>query len=88
MPSPNSRNPDLTNGAIIQTLRSALRSGAPGGPVRLALHLNYFTPKFIKEAIDELERLIPMVQAGVEETTPLQRLGIYLLLDSAGVERK
>lgn len=47
---------------------------------------SYFSEEFIKSCIQEIERL-PMNMALGEKITPLQKLGMYVLLDSAYIER-
>lgn len=40
----------------------------------------------ISEAIGEMEVLLPQVQAGIIELSPLQKLAVRLVLDSVSVE--
>lgn len=56
-----------------------LQFSSPGG--------NYFNKKFIQECIDALNVKLIMVDSGMDEFTPLERLAATLLIESAGFER-
>lgn len=70
---------------LIEQVRSSLLE--PGRKViRLNMNINpYFEPKFVQKCIEEAERL-PLLAAMGEHPTPLQKLAIYLLFDSAHIQ--
>lgn len=71
---------------IIETMRKTLVPGGTSPIVRLSLkNSSYFDAEFIRSCIDELERIPVMVAMG-ERVSPLQKLALCVLKDSAGVE--
>lgn len=75
-------------GSDFDSIRKVLQPKGELPLVRLSLRgQGYVALQEISEAIDEMEKLLPQVEAGFYEPTPLQRLAIRLLLDSA-IEEK
>ena len=46
---------------------------------------SYFDEKFVNECIEEMKR-IPIITAMGEKLSPLQKLGIFVLTDSAYID--
>ena len=69
---------------LLEILRTALRPQGTLQVVKLELgNYGYMNHDFVSKAIDQLEIMMLTRQ----EATPLEKLGIYLLLDSIGYER-
>ncbi len=69
----------------IETMRAALRRRGTSPVVRLQLNHAYFNEDYVQQCVDEVERVIR--RTPLEPASPLERLAIHLLLDSAGIER-
>lgn len=72
---------------IIQRLRDTLVPAGTSPVVRLFFQNAYFSHDFVKECIDEVEKLQIGVILGVPATA-LQRLAMNALLDSAYIKLK
>lgn len=77
---------DLTFAEQVARMREVLRpqGSLPLVGLRLA-SASYVSDEFIKEVIDEVEKLPWLVELG-NEITPLQRLGLMVLKDSSWIE--
>lgn len=74
--------------SFFDTVRKVLLPKGELPLVKLSLRDHgYIALDEISEAVDEMERLFPLVEAGFIELTPLQKLAIRLLLDSASKEK-
>lgn len=54
--------------------------------VHLDLTNKFFTAEFVEQCINEFAKVSAMTQAGINRVSPLERLAIMLLLDSAGID--
>lgn len=54
--------------------------------VHLDLTNKFFNVEFVEQCINEFANVSAMSQAGVNRVSPLERLAIMLLLDSAGID--
>ena len=54
--------------------------------VHLDLTNKFFNVEFVEQCINEFAKVSVMSQAGVNRVSPLERLAIMLLLDSAGID--
>ena len=75
---------------LIETLRDRLKPYNPDHPI-VKLHLadyGFFGYEAVTAAIDELERVMLIYPATGEKVSPLQSLGIQLLLDSIDYRRE
>lgn len=75
---------------LITRLRETLKPYNPDHPhVRLQLaEYGFFGAEIVTKAIDELERIMLIYPVTGEKASPLQTLGIQLLLDSIYYERE
>jgi hypothetical protein len=73
----------VNDAEMISRMRSTLVARGTKPVVRLNLQTAYFDEKFVAACISRVELMIAMD----EPTDPLQKLGLYLLLDSAGIEK-
>lgn len=74
---------------LIATMRAALRPAGTAPVVRLDLNNKYFDEAFVQRCVDEVEKLVRMDgPMGLGGPSPLERLAIHLLMDSAGIEKK
>lgn len=75
-------------GSDFDSIRKVLQPKGELPLVKLSLRDHgYVALQEISEAIDEMENLFPQVKAGITELTPLEKLAIRLLLDSAIKEK-
>lgn len=78
----------MTNFSI-KELEDALVGGDPDAVRGLYFRStggHYFNKKFIKECIDALKVKLIMVNSGIDEFTPLEKLAATLLIESAGFD--
>lgn len=81
------KTPYITHdGDLIRELRASL-IGKDGKVVGLQFEQNnnYFKPEFIEACIQALERKMMLMGALDDSISPLERLAIQLLTDSAGI---
>ena len=56
--------------------------------VVLELHNKFFNKPYVSDVIDCLERKLSNVSVGLDDISPLEKLAITLLLDSANIDLK
>ncbi len=72
---------------IIQSLKDNLKGSGTSKTVRLFLNSpSCFREKFVKDCIKDLESKVMLWKSGIEDVTPLERLAIYVLKDSAYIK--
>jgi hypothetical protein len=74
----------------IEQLRANLKPYNPGFDcIKLTYQYNYgYVPeKDVYEALDALEQKLRLVAAGIDEMNALEKLGLWLLIDSAGLNK-
>jgi hypothetical protein len=70
---------------VICTMREVLRRKGTSPLVRLDLNNHFFNETFVQQCVDELESKSRLSAAGLHTLTPLERLALHLLSDSAGI---
>lgn len=79
----------LTIKELIEQLRSRLVPFNPNYPmvkIKYEHNAGYLDAKHVTEAIDVLEKRLRVVATGVDEFTALERLALWVLVDSANIE--
>lgn len=72
--------------ATFDNIREVLRPKGTLPLVKMGLRNHGFVDlEEVSEAIDEMERLFPQVQAGIVELSPLQKLAVRLILESVSL---
>lgn len=74
----------------MEKLRANLKPHNPGyDHIKLTFQHNYgYVPdKDVYEALDTLERKLFTAIAGIDGLNPLEKLGLWLLVDSAGLNK-
>ena len=73
---------------IIDDLKKNLYLYKDSEVVVLELYDKFFNKSYVLEVIDCLDRKLVNVSIGLEEISPLEKLAIALLLDSANIDLK
>lgn len=69
---------------FFEDLHKSVRVGGSAKAVRLQLNNAYFKESFVRSCIDELRTRNIAAMAGLDEMTPLEKLGAVLLTDTLG----
>ena len=76
---------------LFEQLEEVLQPKGLSPIVRLFLKeggANYFSYDFVKECIEDMKKKSFLVKADLHEFSPLEKLGIHVLLDSALIDKK
>lgn len=79
----------LTIKELIEQLRSRLVPFNPNYPmvkIKYEHNAGYVDAKHVTDAIDVLEKRLRVAATGVDEFTALERLALWVLIDSANIE--
>lgn len=68
------------------TMRAALVPQGTAPVVRIG-EPTYLDAKFVQDCINEAENVCRMVGAGLDTASPLERLAMHVLMQSAGITR-
>ncbi len=81
-------NPDNVSNDVLNQLRAALKPKGTAPLVRLALKDNsYFDESFVKGVLSALSMRLVLINVGMDDPlSPLEQLGLRVLLDSAGID--
>jgi hypothetical protein len=75
----------------MRELRDRLKPFNPSAAdiIKLSYNVNYgYVPsKDVYDALDTLDKKLIAVAAGIDEITPLEKLAMWLLVDSAGLNQ-
>lgn len=78
----------MNDATIIQQMRTALVRKGSAPLVRLSFTgAGFFNETFVQQCVDEVEKVTQLAASGIEQPSPLERLAIHLLMESAGIER-
>lgn len=79
-----------TDADTLDTMRRALVRKGTSPLVRLSFRGGsggaYFNETFVQQCVDEVAKVTRLAASGIEQPTPLERLAIHLLLDSALID--
>lgn len=76
---------------LFEQLEIALQPKGTKPVVRLFLKdmgANYFSHDFVKECIKDMQKKSLLVNSGLYEFSPLERLGMHVLMDSSYIDKK
>ena len=79
----------LTIKELIEQLRSRLvpfNSDYPMVKIKYEHNAGYVDAKYVTDAIDVLEKRLRVAATGVDEFNALERLALWVLIDSANIE--
>ena len=73
---------------VIDDLKNSLIHVRDSNIVVLDLNNKFFNKPYVSDVIDCLERKLSNVSVGLDDISPLEKLAITLLLDSANIDLK